>query len=177
MLSNGTVKGEGDPELSNVAQAFWKHPSSALHLLTKWHPELGRHVLMPQVLAVGWVQTVGVPGWHVPPAHVSLSVQKLPSWHGVPLSGACWQPLAEAQLSAVHTSPSSQDAAPIPMHMPVAHASPVVHGLPSSQAPPVAGAHAVGWAAGWQLWHTSATLVSPAARQFPPIRQVPGAIG
>src|SRR5207244_10752266 len=75
----------------------------------------------------------GGPPTHVPPEHVSLVVQALPSSHGTVL-GACTQPVAGSHESVVHTFPSSQLRAGPPVHRPFEQVSPVVHALPSSQA-------------------------------------------
>src|SRR5437870_9804792 len=75
----------------------------------------------------------GGPPTHVPPEHVSLVVQALPSSHGAVL-GACTQPVAGSHESMVQTFPSSQLRAGPPVHRPFEQASPVVQALPSSQA-------------------------------------------
>src|SRR5439155_1449397 len=58
--------------------------------------------------------------------------QLFPSEQGAAL--LVWtQPVAELQVSSVHTFPSSQLSAGPPAHTPPLHASFVVHALPSSQ--------------------------------------------
>ena len=48
---------------------------------------------------------------HVPPWHVSVWVQALPSVHAVPSGAAvCWQTPVPSQVSVVHGSWSSQSA-------------------------------------------------------------------
>src|SRR5437867_1879335 len=75
-------------------------------------------------------QLGGGPPTHVPPLHVSLVVQALPSLHGAVLF--VWtQPVAGSQLSVVHTFPSSQLGAGPPTHVPPLHVSFVVQALPS----------------------------------------------
>ena len=53
-------------------------------------------------------QPSGLPPVHAPWLHLSSWVQLLPSSHGAPLWGVCWQPPPELQASLVHASPSSQ---------------------------------------------------------------------
>jgi hypothetical protein len=77
-------------------------------------------------------QLGGAPPTHVPPEHVSLVVQALPSLHG-PVLLAYVQPVAGLQLSSVQTFPSLQLVGPPGMQAPPAHVSPVVQALPSSQ--------------------------------------------
>src|SRR5438093_394905 len=73
-----------------------------------------------------------VPGTHRPPLQTSPPVQLFPSEQGAAL--LVWtQPVAELQVSSVHTFPSSQLSAGPPAHTPPLHASFVVHTLPSSQ--------------------------------------------
>src|SRR5205809_500697 len=75
-------------------------------------------------------QLGGGPPTHVPPLHVSLVVQALPSLHGGGLFG--WpRPLAGLQLSVVHTLRSSQLGAGPPTHVPPLHVSFVVQASPS----------------------------------------------
>src|SRR5438034_211285 len=92
-------------------------------------------------------QLGGGPPTHVPPLHVSLVVQALPSLHGAVLF--VWtQPVAGLQLSVVHTFPSSQLGAGPPTHVPPLHVSFVVQASPSLHrkgvvewTQPVAGLH------------------------------------
>src|SRR5206468_3452925 len=100
----------------------------------------------------------GGPPTHVPPEHVSLVVQALPSSHGAVL-GACTQPVAGSHEPIVQAFPSSHAAvlgvmtqSPVagsqeslvqtlpssqcrgwPMHLPPPQTSPAVQALPSSQ--------------------------------------------
>src|SRR5437870_1925627 len=69
----------------------------------------------------------GGPPTHVPPEHVSLVVQALPSSHGRVLA-ACMQPVAGSHESVVQTFPSSQLRAGPPMQRPFEQASPSSHG-------------------------------------------------
>ena len=78
-------------------------------------------------------QEIKVP-WHLPALHKSLAVQFCPSSQVPPFSAECLQPVTLEQESAVHASPSSQkplDA--VPTHLPLAHVSPLVQSMPSSQ--------------------------------------------
>src|SRR5438067_710322 len=75
----------------------------------------------------------GGPPTHVPPEHVSLVVQALPSSHGAVL-GACTHPTAGSQESVVQTFPSSQASGGPPWHAPFEHVSRVVQAFPSSHA-------------------------------------------
>src|SRR5213594_1292040 len=75
----------------------------------------------------------GGPPTHVPPEHVSLVVQALPSSHGAVL-GACTHPVAGSQESVVQTFPSSQASGGPPWHAPFEHVSRVVQAFPSSHA-------------------------------------------
>src|SRR5438034_599443 len=77
-------------------------------------------------------QLGGGPPTHVPPLHVSLVVQALPSLHGAVLF--VWtQPVAGLQLSVVHTFPSSQLGAGPPTHVPPLHVTCVVRASPLLQ--------------------------------------------
>src|SRR2546423_810969 len=76
----------------------------------------------------------GGPPTHVPPEHVSLVVQALPSSHG-PRLGAWKQPLAGSHESAVEKVPSSPLRRRPPLHRPPdphRQTSLVVQALPSS---------------------------------------------
>jgi hypothetical protein len=84
-------------------------------------------------------QLNGVPDWHVPPEHVSLTVQALPSSHE-PAAGVLEQPVAGTQESAVHGFVSAQLTA-APVHWPDAlQVSPDVQALASLHAAPTLGA-------------------------------------
>src|SRR6059058_2275733 len=96
----------------------------------------------------------GGPPTHVPPEHVSLVVQALPSSHGAVL-GACTQPVAGSHESMVQTFPSSQLRAGPPVHRPFEQASPVVQTFPSSQA------------SGGPPWHAPFEHVSRVVQAFP----------
>ncbi len=77
-------------------------------------------------------QTVGSPGWQLPPWHASPLVQALLSVHATVL--LVWvQPPTKVQPSSVHRLPSSQFGPPAPLHRPPPQMSPVVHALASSQ--------------------------------------------
>jgi hypothetical protein len=89
------------------------------------------HVPVPGLQVCPTGQLTGVPP-HVPPAHTSAVVHRLPSLQALVLF-ACAHPLAGTQLSVVQTLPSSQLGAAPPTHAPPAHVSLVVHALPSLQ--------------------------------------------
>ena len=79
------------------------------------------------------LQFFAVPAMHVPLAQVSLTVQAFPSSHVVPVSGVWTQPLLVLHVSVVQTLLSSQSTV-VPLHVPPAHVSFVVHAFPSSHA-------------------------------------------
>ena len=93
------------------------------------------------------LQSTAVPGWHDPPPHTSLPLQKRESLQGSVL--LAWrQPLAGTHESVVQTFASSQLNAGPGAQAPPAHVSVVVHALPSLHAMvlfacahPVAGTH------------------------------------
>ena len=88
----------------------------------------------------------------------SVAVQMLPSLQGAVLA-TFLQPVPAAQLSSVHTLPSSQLLAGPPTHTLAAHASPAVHGSPSS--------HAVVLARCWQPTppeHSSVVQMLPSSQ-------------
>ncbi len=82
--------------------------------------------------------------WHCPPLHASALLHALPSEHTVPLALA-WLahcPVATLQNATRHSSGLAQAFTAPPWHLLAEHASPVVHGLPSSQTPvPAEWAH------------------------------------
>ena len=89
----------------------------------------------------------GEPGMQLPPEHVSLLVQALPSVQGLLLL-ACTQPVAGLQESSVQTFPSSQFGAAPGTQLPPEHVSFVVQALASLQGfvlfvntQPLAGLH------------------------------------
>ena len=69
------------------------------------------------------------------PSRQALAVHLSPSSHLMAMGRWAQAPSTTPQLSAVQTLPSSQLLAGPAMHAPALHASLVVHGLPSSQAP------------------------------------------
>src|SRR5439155_2803476 len=70
------------------------------------------------------------PGEHRPPLQTSPPVQLFPSEQGAAV--LVWaQPVAELQVSSVHTFPSSQVGAAPPRHLPPPHLSLVVQAFPS----------------------------------------------
>ena len=71
------------------------------------------------------------PELHIPLAHESPLVHRLPSSQG-PVLGAQAQPLMASQLSVVHGLPSSQISAAVsaePTQLPAWHVSLAVHGF------------------------------------------------
>ena len=93
-------------------------------------PVAALHASLVQALLS--LQTVETPGTHAPFAHASPLVQTLPSEHTAFVL-ANTQPVAELQVSAVHGLPSLHVTAAPPAQAPAAHASPLVHALPSEQ--------------------------------------------
>lgn len=88
-----------DRQASFSVQAL---PSSqGLVLGTKTHPPV-MELQLSVVQELSSLHTVGVPGRHAPPAHMSPFVQILPSLHGLVLLANA-QPVAGAQVSVVHT--------------------------------------------------------------------------
>jgi hypothetical protein len=82
-------------------------------------------------------QTTAVPT-HLPAVHLSPVVHASLSLH-VPVDRGLWsvKPVDGLHTSIVHGFPSSTGTTAVPTHLPVAHVSPVVHMLLSSQVPPV----------------------------------------
>ena len=78
----------------------------------------------------------GVPPWHRPSVHDSLTVQGFASSQPA-LFGVCTHPVSGLQVSSVHELASSQFVGPPPEQRPLWHVSPMVHSLPSSQDPVV----------------------------------------
>src|SRR5438445_335288 len=96
----------------------------------------------------------GGPPTHVPPEHVSLVVQALPSSHGT-VFGVWTQPLAGSQESSVQGLPSSQLSSGPPAHAPAAQVSAVVQALPSWH----------GFALKPTTWHVPVPLQVPSSVQ------------
>jgi hypothetical protein len=118
---------------SPVVHALPSLQGAVLGVLTQ--PVAGAQVSVVQGLVSA--QLGGVPPTHVPPAHASPVVHALPSLQAAEL-GVCTQPVAGAQVSVVQGLVSAQLGGAPPTHVPPAHASPVVHALPSSQGLPFA---------------------------------------
>ena len=70
--------------------------------------------------------------------HKSETLHFCPSSQGIPSASACLQPPTVAQLSLLHTLPSSQSTVLPGAHLPLLHESNAVHALPSSQSPDAA---------------------------------------
>jgi hypothetical protein len=115
------------------------HAFPSLHaalLFVKVHP-----VALSQASSVQTFpssQTVGLPGWQVPPEQASDAVHASPSLHGAPsVTGVVWHPTAGSHESTEHGLPSSHVGGMLPEQTPEAHASTVVqafrssHGVPS----------------------------------------------
>jgi hypothetical protein len=135
-------------QVSLVVQAF---PSLQGALFGTWvQPVAGAHPSVVQPLASSHgtgsltqacaTQRSLVVQWSVS-AQSALVLQQ-------PASGACWQPLAGLQLSAVQVFPSLQSVGGPPAQPPPLQTSPVVQGFPSSQdtafgtcVHPLAGVH------------------------------------
>ena len=115
-------------QASPVVQA-----SPSLHgavVATFWQPVTGWQASAVQLLPSS--QLLAAPGWQALLAHASPTVQASLSVQ-VAVLATNTQPLAGLQLSSVQTFASSQTFAVPPTHAPLAHASPVVHKLPSEQ--------------------------------------------
>jgi hypothetical protein len=123
----GTPPTQAPPaHVSPVVQAL---PSShGAVLFTCVQPVAGLHESSVQTLPSS--QFGAAPPTHVPPEHVSLVVQPLPSVHGAVLF-TCAQPVAGLHESSVQTFPSSQFGGVPPTQFPPEHVSPVVQALPS----------------------------------------------
>jgi len=78
------------------------------------------------------LQTLAVPGWQLPPPHVSPVVQALPSLQALVLFEKT-HPVAGLQLSFVHPLLSLQTTAAPGWHVPPPQRSPDVHAFASSQ--------------------------------------------
>ncbi len=78
-------------------------------------------------------QATLLPGWQLPPAHVSPTVQTLPSLHGAVLLALLHAPDLGSQVSVVQGFPSSHALGPLGVQMPLLQASPTVQPLLSSQ--------------------------------------------
>src|SRR2546427_499501 len=100
-------------------------------LFVKTQPVAGSQVSVVQMLLSS--QTTGVPGWQVPPPHVSPVVHALPSSHAFVLFLKT-QPVAGSQVSVVQTLLSLQTAGAPGWQMPPPQVSPDVQGFPSSHA-------------------------------------------
>jgi len=113
-------------QVSAVVHAF---PSShGTVLLVCVQPVAGLQLSSVHVLES--LQFLGKPDVHVPPVHVSPTVQALPSLQGTVLL-VCRQPRAASQVSFVHTFESSQLGAAPPRQVPALQVSFVVHAFPS----------------------------------------------
>jgi hypothetical protein len=85
---------------------------------------------LSSVQALLSLQTVGAPGWHVPPPQTSPVVQALPSLQAVVLFVKT-QPVAGAHVSVVQTLLSLHTVGAPGLQVPPPQTSPVVHALPS----------------------------------------------
>ena len=122
-------------QLSPPVQAL---PSSQLPELASWlqppcGPPKGSQLSLVQTFPSS--QLTAPPPAHLPPAHASLTVQALPSVHGVELF-AWTQPFLASQASSVQALPSSQPVTLPLRQTPPLQLSPLVHALPSSQVLP-----------------------------------------
>ena len=105
--------------------------SQAFVLLANTHPVAGLHVSSVQGLLS--LHTVAVPGWQLPPPHVSPVVQASPSLQAAVLL-VNTHPVAGVHESLVQGLLSLQTVPAPGWQLPPPQASPVVQGLPSSQA-------------------------------------------
>jgi hypothetical protein len=119
----------------------------------------------------GWLssQFLALPGTHAPAEQASPCVQALPSVQAALLFGLAQAPVEGAHTLSVHTLPSSQFCGWPATHCPLAHASPTVHWLPSSQLAAIAGWSQVPFA------HASAVHALPSLQSFggPPVHLPP----
>ena len=153
------------PQVSPVVHAL---PSSqAFALLVKTQPVAGLQLSVVQRLLS--LQTTAEPAWHVPPPQTSPVVQAFPSSQAFALLVKT-QPVASVQVSVVHGLLSLQMRPTPGWQVPPPQVSPVVQGLPSSQAnvlfvktQPVAGLHV----SVVQTLASSQTTAVP-AKQVPP---------
>ena len=116
--------------------SFWVQALPSVHgavLLLYTHPVEG--LQLSSVHTFPSLQFRGGPATQEPPEQVSFVVHALPSLHGAVLL-VCTHPLAELQLSSVHTLPSLQFRAGPPTHKPPTQVSFVVHALLWSQVVP-----------------------------------------
>jgi hypothetical protein len=118
-------------QVSLVVHLFWSSHDAVLLVYTQ--PAVG--LQLSSVHTLPSLQFRCGPPTHAPPAQVSPVVQAFWSLHDAVLL-VCTQPLAELQLSSVHTLPSSQFRGAPPTHAPEAHVSCVVHAFWSSQVVP-----------------------------------------
>ncbi len=123
-------------EFAQVSPVVQTLPSSQVAVLARCtQPVLA---LQPSsVHGLPSLQSNALPGWHAPVLHKSPIVQAFPSVHA-PVLGVCAQPPWVSQASVVHGLPSLQSCPGPGKHTALKHASPVVHGLPSSHGPEIA---------------------------------------
>jgi hypothetical protein len=182
------------PSLQTVAVPGWQLPppqmspvvhtlpsSQAFVLPANTHPVAGLHESSVHGLLSS--HTVAVPGWQLPPEHVSPVVQESPSLQAAVLLVNA-HPVARLHVSSVQGLPSLQTSPAPGWQLPPPHVSPVVQGLPSSQAfvlsaktHPVAGLQESSVqrlpssqkvaVPGWQL---PPEHVSPAVQAFPSLQ-------
>ena len=99
-------------------------------LFVKTQPVAG--LQLSSVHALLSLQTLALPGWQLPPPHVSPTVQAFPSVQALVLF-VNTHPDAGLQLSFVHPLLSLQTTAAPGWHVPPPHTSPDVHAFASSQ--------------------------------------------
>ena len=130
--------------LQTVAVPGWQLPplqiSPVVHtlpslqafvLFVKTHPVAGLHASLVHGLLS--LHTVAAPGWQLPAEHVSPVVQELPSLQAAVLLVNA-HPVSRLHVSSVQGLPSLQTSPAPGWQLPPPHVSPVVQGLPSSQA-------------------------------------------
>ncbi len=128
------------------------------------------------------LQSIGAP-WHVPPAHVSPSVQKAPSSHPAPSFAGSFTHAPPTQAPALHASATAphwldivHSTATPPSQVPAAQVSPTVFGSPSSHALPSKAGAPTQPSSGSEQIPTSHWAAAPAQSGGAPPTQVPVAL-
>ncbi len=123
-------------EFAQVSPVVQTLPSSQVAVLARCTQPV--FALQPSsVHGLPSLQSNALPGWHAPDLHKSPIVQAFPSVHA-PVLGVWAQPPWVSQASVVHGLPSLQSCPGPGKHTALKHASPTVHGLPSSHGPEIA---------------------------------------
>ncbi len=159
----------GLPSSQSSAPPGWQEPpwhwSLVVHTLASlqgWllsalmQPWAGSQVSVVQKLPSSHV--AGVPGWHAPPWHTSPVVHTSPSLQSA-VFGGFEHPVTGSHRSSVHGLLSEQLGPLPPVHVPLAHTSPVVQLLPSSQGPEFGV-----YTHPSVLWHVSVVQMLPSSQ-------------